>query len=142
MSEKEILIIQGKLCPYCNCETNLVGGAVVYPHRINDDPLPKFMKSKYYMCLENSNHYVGTYQCNVRSLGRVADSELRKLKQKGHKTFDPLWKNKQHFKNQKEAYFWLSEKMNLPFKYTHFGMFSNEQCLQAIEACEELASNY
>ncbi|MBU3714112.1 MAG: hypothetical protein FGM46_04110, partial [Ferruginibacter sp.] len=81
---------------------------------------------------------VGTYSDNITSLGRLADHELRKLKNQGHNTFDPLWKNKTHFKNQKEAYKWLSKKMNLQMNLTHFGMFTNEQCLIAIKYCNEL----
>lgn len=138
MDEVELRILEGRFCPYCNCETKLVSGEKVYPQRIKDDPRPSFLDKKYYVCNENSDHYVGTYADNKTSLGIVADKELRKLKNLGHKTFDPLWKEKTHFKKQKQAYKWLSEKMNLPLKYTHFGMFTNEQCIEAIKCCINL----
>ena len=45
---------------------------------------------------------------------------------------------KKHFKSQKQAYSWLSGKMNLPQDLTHFGMFTIEQCQEAIRHCREL----
>jgi hypothetical protein len=138
MNDVQIKILKGQLCPYCNCETKLVSGEVVYPNWAKESPRPKFVDKKYYMCVMNSDHYVGTYSGNKTSLGRVADKELRKLKNKGHNTFDPLWRNKTHFKNQKEAYNWLSKRMNIPLEFTHFGMFTIEQCKEAIQHCINL----
>lgn len=131
-------IIKGEICPYCQCGTKLVSGDEVYPHRLNDEPRPKFMDKKYYMCLLDSNHYVGTYSDNITSLGRLADAELRKLKNKGHKVFDPLWREHKLFSSQNDAYKWLSEIMEIPQEYTHFGMFTMEQCMEAIEHCKQL----
>lgn len=133
-------IIQGEFCPYCNCETELVSGDKVYPQFLSTIPRPSFLDKNYYVCILNSNHYVGTYSDNVRSLGRVANAELRKLKNQGHKAFDPLWKSKRFFKSQKQAYQWLSVKMDLPIERTHFGMFTVEQCIKAIQYCHELSA--
>lgn len=138
MDEINLKIIKGQICPYCNCETKLVNGEEIYRQWINETPRPKFLDKKYYVCVKNIDHYVGTYADNTTSLGRVADKELRKLKNQGHNTFDPLWKNKSNFKSQKEAYDWLSEVMNLPLELTHFGMFNNEQCQEAINHCTNL----
>lgn len=140
MDEIQIKILKGQLCPYCSCETKLVSGEEVYPNWTKASPRPKFLDKKYYMCVVNSDHYVGTYSDNITSLGRIADKELRKFKNQGHNTFDPLWRNKIHFKNQNEAYKWLSEKMNISLNYTHFGMFTIEQCKQAIKYCHELTN--
>lgn len=139
MMEDEGKVIKGEICPYCNCGTELVLGDIIYPTRVNDHPRPTFLDKKYYVCKLSPNHYVGTYADNITSLGRLADTELRKLKNRGHTVFDPLWKNKVHFKNQRDAYKWLSEKMNLPIDLTHFGMFTNEQCLEAIKYCNEIS---
>lgn len=136
MDEIQIKILKGQLCPYCNCETKLVSGEMVYPNWTKESPRPKFLDKKYYMCVVNSDHYVGTHSDNKTSLGRIADKELRKFKNQGHNMFDPLWRNKTHFKNQKEAYKWLSEKMHLSIDFTHFGMFTIEQCKEAIEYCK------
>jgi hypothetical protein len=135
MDEIKLKILTGQVCPYCECETKLVHGGEVYPHLIGKTPRPKFLDKKYYICIRNKDHYVGTYVDNVTSLGRVADYELRDFKKKGHETFDPLWKDRLYFKNQREAYKWLSGKMNLPLEFTHFGMFSIEECRLAIEYC-------
>lgn len=82
----------------------MVNGDEIYKQWINETPRPKFLDKKYYVCIKNNDHYVGTYSDNTTSLGRLADKELRNFKNQGHNIFDPLWKNKSHFKNQKEAY--------------------------------------
>ncbi len=138
MTEELKKIIKGEVCPYCNCNTNLVSGEIIYPEKLNETPKPKYLDKMFYQCTNDRNHYVGTYHDNLTSLGRLADTELRRLKNKGHKTFDPLWKEHKIFKSQKEAYIWLSDKMELPIEVTHFGMFTNEQCMQAIHFCDEI----
>lgn len=104
MEEINLKIIKGQLCTYCNCETKLANGDVIYKQWIKETPRPKFLNQKYYVCIKNSDHYVGTYGDNVTSLGRIADKELRKFKHRGHNIFDPLWRNKSYFNNQKDAY--------------------------------------
>jgi len=133
-------ILKGKRCPYCHCGTELVTGDVIYPARVDDDPRPYYLYKKYYRCTIDKSHYVGTYDDNVTSLGRLADPELRELKRQGHGIFDPLWKNKSHFKNSREAYKWLSKMMKMPKKRTHFGMFTIEECKRAIGFCQELVN--
>jgi hypothetical protein len=134
-------IIKGEICPYCKCGTELVSGKIIYPEKKNLKPAPSYLDNMFYQCKINSDHYVGTYNDQLTSLGRLADKELRKLKNKGHTIFDPLWRENNYFKNKTAAYRWLSEKMNLPFKYTHFGMFTIEQCNAAIKFCEEIINN-
>jgi len=122
MPQDQKKIISGAICPYCHCETKLVEGDVIYPNLVNELPRPKFLDKYYYQCTQNRDHYVGTYADNITSLGRLADVELRKHKNQGHQSFDPLWK----------------EKIHLPLELTHFGMFTKEQCQQVIGFCEEL----
>lgn len=131
-------IVRGELCPYCNCETKLVLGESVFSNKINEKPRPIYLDKKFYQCINDANHYVGTKSNNLTSLGSLADTELRKLRKEGHKIFDSLWKEKKLFKSQKKAYAWLSEKMSLPFDFTHFGMFTNDQCQRAISLCNEI----
>jgi len=131
-------IIAGKICTYCKCKTKIVLGEIIYPHKIHEIPRPKYLDKCFYQCIHNIDHYVGTYADNKTSLGRLADAELRKWKNKGHNIFDPLWKEKIVFKSQSEAYAWLSQKMSVTLKHTHFGMFTIEQCQQAIYFCEQL----
>ena len=132
-------IIKGEICPYCNCPTILVKGDVVYPHKLTEVPRPGYLNKKYYLCIKDTDHYVGTYADNTTSLGRLANSSLRILKSNGHRAFDPLWKEKIAFNSQAEAYDWLSIEMELPLEHTHFGMFTEEQCEKAIKLCKEKA---
>jgi hypothetical protein len=141
MAEDFLRIIKGEICPYCDCETKLVKGEIIYPKKLTFVPRPLYLDRMFYQCINDFSHYVGTYsKDNVTSLGRLADAELRSWKSKGHRSFDPTWKELKIFKSQKEAYQWLSEKMEIPLEYTHFGMFTMEQCKQAIDLCEELKS--
>ena len=137
MTEEFKRIIKGEVCPYCNCGTKLVSGEIIYPEKLNKIPRPKYLDKMFYQCSIEPNHYVGTYNDNLTSLGRLADTELRRLRNKGHNTFDPLWREDKLFKSQKAAAKWLSKKMKLPIEYTHFGMFTIEQCKEAIAFCEE-----
>lgn len=142
MNDLDFKIIKGQICPYCTCETKIVSGDQIYPDFANVSHRPKFLDKFFYVCIDNLDHYVGTYADNKTSLGRVANKELRNLKQQGHSIFDPLWIEKTYFKNQKEAYKWLSCKMNIPIEYTHFGMFTIEQCLKAINFCNEIKNDF
>ena len=121
--EKDILT--GKICPYCNCETKTVTDKEIY------GPQSNYSKT-FIQCIQNSEHYVGTFS-NGKSLGRLADAELRKLKRNGHEVFDKLWQGEQAtFKSRDQAYQWLSKKMKLSKDLTHFAMFSDELCIQSI----------
>lgn len=131
-------IIEGKICPYCECRTTLLKGEIIYPHKLNDTPRPSYLNKMFFVCIKNPDHYVGTYPDNITSLGRLADAELRRLKHEGHLYFEPLYKEKAVFSSRSKAYEWLSEKMGLPIEQTHFGMFNNEQCRMAIKFCQEL----
>ena len=122
--EKDIL--SGKICPYCKCETKKVTDKEIY------GPQSKYDKS-FIQCIENRDHYVGTF-ANGRSLGRLADSELRKLKREGHAVFDKLWQGEDAtFNSRDHAYTWLSRKMRLSMDLTHFAMFNDDQCIQSIQ---------
>ncbi|MEY4572644.1 MAG: hypothetical protein RLZ10_1888 [Bacteroidota bacterium] len=119
-------VLKGKICPYCNCETKLVTDKEIY------GPNSNFNK-KFIQCINNNDHYVGT-RANGKSLGRLADSELRVLKRKAHALFDPLWEGQDAiFKSRDKAYIWLSRRMNLSNDRTHFAMFDKIQCERSIE---------
>jgi len=130
---KNYKILTGQICPYCNCETELVKAQDIY----GEDTT---FKGMFYRCIKNHDHYVGTYPYSFkRSLGRVADKKLRRCKMNGHKAFDPLWKDESPiFKSRQEAYKWLAEKMDIEIEYTHFGMFDLDQCRKAIDFCNKL----
>jgi hypothetical protein len=124
-------IMQGQICPYCDCATDLVDDKEIYGPESTLERL-------FFRCKENHDHYVGTYKKTGLALGRLADRELRKWKMEGHNIFDPMWKNKEAiFKTRLTAYQWLSEQMNLPLHMTHFGMFDIDQCKIAIQICRD-----
>ena len=132
-----IEILTGKICPYCQCPSKLVKGEEIYPHLVGSVSEPKFLKYLFYQCSNVTDHYVGTYRNSKKSLGRIANKELRELKKITHSKFDPLWTDKFYFKTRNDAYVWLSDKMNLPVEFTHIGMFNPEQCERVIKLIEE-----
>ena len=128
-SEQQIAyeIKRGKLCPYCHAETRVVSDKEIFGSSYG---------KKFIQCTANPDHYVGTY-ANGKSLGRLADKTLRLKKREAHAAFDPLWnENPKLFKTRNGAYKWLSKQMRIPFEDTHFGMFDEAQCLQAIQLIE------
>lgn len=129
-------ILTGQICPYCECETILVSDNEIYGANSTYGGV-------YFKCLNNPDHYVGTYKKSKKSLGRLADKELRTWKMKGHEKFDTLWKGENKiFSTPQEAYEWLSNAMQLDLKYTHFGMFTIEQCQCAISLCCNLKTKH
>ena len=70
-------------------------------------------------------------------LGRLANSELRKLKNKAHCVFDPLWLN--GGMTRTAAYTWLAEQLGIPFRDCHIGLFDEDLCRMTIIAvsCRE-----
>ena len=129
-------ILTGQICPYCNCKTELVPGSDIYTgtNQYND--------YRFFRCVLNRDHYIGTY-ASGRSLGRLADRQLRRKKMEAHQIFDSLWKARPpFFRTRFLAYQWLSVRMNLPQDLTHIGMFDVEQCDCVIRICKAyLAAN-
>lgn len=128
-SEQQIAyeIKRGKLCPYCHAETRVVSDKDIYGSSYG---------KTFIQCTVDPEHYVGTY-ANGKSLGRLADKTLRLKKREAHAAFDPLWnEHPKLFKTRNGAYKWLSKQMGIPFEDTHFGMFDEAQCIQAIQLIE------
>lgn len=125
-------VLSGEVCPYCKCDTKRVTDREIYGPQSNYNKV-------FIQCVENSDHYVGTY-ANGRSLGRLADAKLRRYKREGHVVFDKLWLGDHPtFKSRDKAYLWLSKKMGIPKELTHFGMFDNEQCLKSIQIVKDFS---
>lgn len=82
-----------------------------------------------YLC-RPCNAYVGVHKNSRKSKGRLANGKLRKLKMEAHKYFDQIWKLE--YMTRREAYKWLSEKLDLPREYTHIGMFTERICLDVV----------
>ena len=119
-------------CPYCNRDAVKVTGEKLYPHRKD------LYSLRFWMC-EPCNAYVGCHKGTDTPLGRLANAELRAMKSKAHKAFDPLWK--EGYMSRREAYTWLSEVLDISSDECHIGMFDVPRCEEVIDLCEEKYCN-
>ncbi len=121
----------GVLCPYCMGPAELVGGAVVFPHR------EEFRDRKYWYC-GPCGAYVGVHRTSLRHkpLGRLANAELRLWRQRAHAVIDPLWLGGVH--KRTEVYERLAHSMGMTREECHIGKFDVAQCKQAISTIRKL----
>lgn len=115
------------ICPYCNNESELVGGKEIYPWR------PDLCERKFYMC-KPCKAYVGTHRKTGEPFGGLANAGLRAFRKSAHASFDPPWRETSI--NRHQAYAWLAEQMGIPREHCHIGMFDVEMCEKAIEICK------
>lgn len=112
-------------CPYCHRDADLVTGCAIYPRR--RDLADKW----FYRCVPCDARvgcHVGTKP--PKPLGRLANAELRGLKQQVHALFDPLWRSGTMSRNG--AYAWLSKSLGISAANCHVGMFDEDQCRAAL----------
>lgn len=125
-------------CPYCTQPAELVGGNAIYPNR------PDLFAKFFWRC-EPCKAWVGCHPPvkhprrpgkgdGTVPMGRLANDELRKLKQRAHAAFDPLWKNEDMTRRQ--AYEWLAEQLGIPVESCHIGMMDESECRAVIKAVE------
>jgi hypothetical protein len=117
-------------CDYCYFEAELVSGDKIYPHRGD-------LFSKMFWRCVSCDAYVGCHPGTSQPLGRLANAELRRAKQAAHKAFDPLWQSGKMSRTQ--AYRRLAEQMGMSQKECHIGMFTTQQCEEAIKAVLRIA---
>jgi hypothetical protein len=115
-------------CPYCRKPAVCVPGTVIYPHRAD-------LSGLYYWHCAPCDAYVGCHRAGAGKgndgrvpLGRLANPELRRAKQRAHAAFDPMWRNRTM--SRSAAYIWLAQKMRIPGVQCHIGMFDVAQCEQ------------
>ena len=118
LTENQTKVIQGKICWYCGVKTELIETLFGYQYKC-----PK--------CFA----YVGCHKGTKKSLGRVANKDLRAARQQAHKAFDAIWKK--GYMDRCEAYKWLGEKLGLPKKYRHIGYFGVDTCKRVVEESEK-----
>ena len=130
-------------CPYCHRPANLVGGAVIYPHR------PDLFGKRFYRC-DPCDAHVGCHPpANKRGkggigdgtvpLGRLANGELRKAKNAAHAAFDPLWKSGEM--TRAYAYEWLSQTIGISRANCHIGMMDVDACRAVVAAIRARADH-
>lgn len=116
----DLLVTLGLSCPYCGAPTQLVDDMDVYGRSYG---------SKCYIC-KPCDAWVGCHKGTDKSLGRVANKELRVLKHQAHEAFDPIWEEGHLPRNA--AYTVLSVAFGLPPEQTHIGMFDEDMCRKVI----------
>lgn len=130
-------INSGLVCPYCNGKTEFVDSSVIYGKSYG----------MIYLC-KPCNAYCGVHQGTDKSLGRLANKELREAKKEAHFYFDQIartglinkiWKEFiPEISNRNKAYLWLSNQIGIEKENCHIGMFDVEQCKKVIEICKPL----
>lgn len=129
------------LCPHCLIDAALVPGAFIYgPTR------PDLADLLFWACPVHIDVYVGCHQrgANVPqkdgttilsdgtlAKGTLAGPALRKARRGVHAAFDPLWEEGKMSRNG--AYAWLANEMQLSVADCHIGMFSLQQCHDAVK---------
>lgn len=114
-------------CPYCGNETELVAGAIMYPHRKDLYDL------KFWRC-EPCDAYVGCHKRSTKPLGTLANAELREARKRAHKAFDDIWR--MGFKPRSSAYTWLASVLGIPKRSCHIAMMTEAQCANTVAASE------
>lgn len=117
-------IMQGQICPYCKSPTKLIDSKEVYGTHYG-----------YLWICRPCDAYVGCHPNTKRSLGRLANKELREVKKLAKEAFNELWKD--GYMKRGQAYRWLSKAMELPEDQTHFGMFNIASCYKAWQLTTE-----
>ena len=122
------------LCEYCGHPAERLRGSELYPGRED-------LRCRFFWVCRPCGAWVGCHLPNTRlgftgrePFGRLANAELRQLKQQAHATFDPLWQSK-HFKTRHRAYNWLANQLGIERQFCHIGMFDETQCRRVIEVC-------
>ena len=129
-------------CPYCHQPVQLVTGTAIYPRR------PDLASLKFHRCAP-CDAYVGCHKPGdytvisgnkvisdgALPLGRLANAELRRAKQRAHAAFDPIWQGR--IMGRKQAYAWLAKQLGLAADEAHIGEFDVARCGRVIEVCEK-----
>jgi hypothetical protein len=116
-----------RTCHYCGGKTIKVTGKDIYPHR------PDLFGRIFYQCKPCDAH-VGSHRETGKPLGLVAKQELRTLRQKVHKLFDPIWQKGPV--KRTVAYKMLAKSMNMKTKNCHISWFNEDECQRAIKVLE------
>lgn len=109
-------------CPYCGSKAEYVDSSEIYGKSYG----------MVYLC-RPCDAYVGVHDGTDTPLGRLANRDLRRWRNRAHAAFDPLWQKGPYRRRRNDAYAWLAGKMGLTKEETHIAMFDVEQCKQVIQ---------
>jgi len=111
-------------CPYCQSEVKFYKDSILVYGR---DYGALYVCSRYPRC----DAYVGVHRGTTKPKGRLANKELREWKKKAHAAFDPIWQRGRMRRGR--AYELLAEKLGIPKKEDHIGMFDVAMCKRTVE---------
>lgn len=117
-------IEKGLMCPYC-----LVGSVIAEARSVS-----KNLKSGRVRMCPQCGAYVTCHRGTDTAMGRLANSNLRKLRWEAHRWFDAVWKNKLK-KSRYNAYSWLALRLDMNKDKVHIGLFDEGQCNKVIDIC-------
>lgn len=120
VSQLQISIYEGRVCPYCKCLTKYVSAEKIYGKGVKDYGM-------LYWC-QPCDAYVGCHKGTDQALGRLAKWDLRRAKKDAHAAFDPIWKL--NYMTRAEAYLWLAQALQIDSQWCHIGMFNTKTCNQ------------
>ena len=127
------------VCPYCGSKVHFKDSAIIYNGRSFGNV---YICSQYPKC----DAFVGVHRGTKKTLGRLANPELREWKKKAHAYFDPIWKYRQlktrSTTSRTHAYHWLAGEMNLNLESCHIGMFDVKDCQRVVAICERVYQQY
>lgn len=128
LTDRQKLIVSGKICPYCGRRTEYTDSEEVYGKSYG----------MIYIC-RPCNAFVGVHKGTNMALGRLANKDLREAKKNAHLYFDKIWKLS--ILGRSESYKWLSSMLEIPIEYTHIGMFSIETCRKVVEYSKQFLND-
>ena len=116
-------------CTHCEKPARLVSGITIYPGRQD-------LAKNYYWYCKPCGAYVGCHPDSIKALGTLANKDLRRMRKKAHDAFDPLWRDGSLTRRQ--AYFELSQYLNISVYKCHIGMFTIRDCIKVLKFVEEI----
>lgn len=123
-------------CLHCGQTAERALGASIYPRS------PHLKDHKFWRCKPCGAH-VGCHPPIHKNgykewlpLGRPANNATRRARSQVHAVLDPIWKagktRKQRAMLRSEVYLYLGTRMKLTRKQTHVGLFTYNQCYEAL----------
>lgn len=125
-------------CDYCGKPSELVSGAVLYPHHGQ-----KFADKYFFRCAP-CQAWVGCHDGTFKPLGRLANAELRRAKSAAHFAFDKLWQGKMRRDKcsksvaREAAYGWLAKELGIAREDCHIGQMDLAMCDRVIAVCASI----
>lgn len=121
------------LCDYCGKPAVPTKGSNIWPSR------PELSLTFFYCC-DPCGARVGTHKGTWQPLGRLANADLRRLRQEAHAVFDPICHSLipvggKRQQGREAGYRWLAEQLGLTRDTCHVGLFDDALCRRAIEVC-------